>query len=252
MSGLLEFLTNESFLLPFLSTVAASATILLIQFIHRFVSEKKKKLYAVSYITDVCFRVLHSNLILKGNPILPHIEAVKRILGGDNNLLETMFLADEFDILTDRPFEFNHLPEEYKVLLGFDDIEIVQIFETITYLNTNEQKREALNEFVKNNLKSQHMFATKSNQEKLDCLNTYWGYLDEIKHQTDRLIVFVAYLAIPKIRKYIKQKQFVPFSKESTRSVLDKIDDVLEQNLEIVPPQDFLQNLGKGGIAKFL
>ncbi len=58
-------------------------------------------------MTDVTVRLLQSSLIIQGKTILPHIEATKRILKGDSELLEKTLLADEFDILTDSPKRFN-------------------------------------------------------------------------------------------------------------------------------------------------
>ena len=82
-------------------------------------------------MTDVTVRLLHSSLIIQNNTILPHIKATKRIIDGDSNLLNTTLLADEFDILTDGAMKFNHLPEEYKVLIGYDNLRLIQCFETI-------------------------------------------------------------------------------------------------------------------------
>lgn len=173
----MAFLTDEKFLIPFLSalfaTLGASLTILLIQFINRHIKDKKKKIYASSYITDVCFRVLTSNLILKKHTVIPHIEAVKRILKGDEELLNTMFLADEFDMLTDKSFDFNILSEEYKILLGCDDISLIQSYETLIYMIRNDKTRTNFNDFVKQNLKSEHLFKNQSPDKQSDILNTY-------------------------------------------------------------------------------
>ena len=186
------FFTDEKFIIPFLSalfaTLGASLTILLIQFINRYIKDKKKKIYATSYIADVCFRVLTSNLILKKHTVIPHIEAVQRILKGDEELLNTMFLADEFDVLTDKSFDFNILSDEYKILLGCDNINLIQSYEALIYMIKNDKIRTNFNEFVKHNLKSEHFFKNQTPDKQSDILNTYWDYLEKIKHEEDRNI----------------------------------------------------------------
>ncbi len=118
LSWLAILLSNDKFLVPFYATVGAAITLLLLQFVNRRVMDKRKKLYAVAYILDVCYRIQKAAFILQKHTILPNIEATKRILGGDKDLLENMFMADEFDILTAGPVDFNHLSEEHKVLLA--------------------------------------------------------------------------------------------------------------------------------------
>jgi hypothetical protein len=39
--------------------------------------------------------------MLKKHPVISHIKAAKRIIKGDEELLNTMFFSDEFGILTE-------------------------------------------------------------------------------------------------------------------------------------------------------
>ena len=247
-----EFLLNPNFLIPFLSTVCASLTIIILYSIHRYLNDRKKKLYTIAYMVDVSFRLLQTNLILKNNTILPHIEAVKKMIAGDQDLLIKTFLADEFDILTDSTIEFNHLPEEYKVLVGYDNIQLLQAFETILYLNRNDKMRNNFNEFVKQNLKSENSFKNKNQDEQIDILNTYWDYLDKIEHETNRVIAVVLYLFFPSVRRYINKKYFLFCSKRNITSILERTTLLQEKFKEIIPESNFFEKSIRGGIQKII
>lgn len=252
----MAFFTDEKFLIPFLSalvaTLGASLTILLIQFINRYAKDKKKKIYATSYIADVCFRVLTSSLILKKHTVIPHIEAVKRLIEGDEALLNTMFLADEFDILTDKSFDFNILSEEYKILLGCDDISLIQSYEVLIYMIKNDKTCVNFNEFVKQNLKSEHFFKSQSPDKQLDILNTYWDYLEKIKHEEDRSISFILEILMPSIKKYTDSKQFCCFSTESIITTRNKVNNTLSNFKDFLPEKDYIKKTMHGGIQNAL
>ncbi len=251
-SWLASLLSNDHFLVPFYATVGASITLLLLQFVTRWVTDKRKKLYAVAYILDVCHRVRSPAFILLRHTILPHIEATKRILKGDKKLLETMFMADEFDILTAGPVGFTHLSEEYKVLLGYDDIELVQMFEAINYLSLNDTNRLNLNSFVKENLKSRHKFSSLSDDKQKDVLNTYWDYLGSIEHEENRLIAFISAIVIPRMRSYTKELQFLPFSTKAAKAILAKLEADQAEYADLIPGSDFFQRSKTGGIQRVL
>ena len=87
----MTFFTGDKFLIPFLSTLGAALTVIILQFIHRYINDRKKKIYAIGYIMHDCFLLLQSDLILKKHTIIPHLEAIKKIIAGDDELLETMF-----------------------------------------------------------------------------------------------------------------------------------------------------------------
>jgi len=252
----MEFFTDEKFLIPFLSalfaTLGASLTILMIQFINRYIKDKKKKIYATSYIADVCFRVLTSNLILKKHTIVPHIEAAQRILKGDKELLKKMFIADEFDVLTDKSFDFNILSEEYKILLGCDDIILIQSYETLIYMIKNNETKTYFNDFVKHNLKSKHFFKSQIPEKQSDILNTYWDYLDKIKHEEDVSISYILEILIPSIKKYTDSKQFCCFSKKSITATRKKIDITLSQFNDFLPEKGYIKKSIHDGIQKIL
>ena len=248
----MNFFTDEKFLIPFLATLGASSTILLLQFINKDRINKNKKFYACNYMLDVCYRILYSGLILKKHTIVPHIDAVQRMIKGDKKLLETTFLADEFDILTDQPFDFNLLPEEYKVLVGCDDINLIQSYETMIYLVKNERTRRTLNEFVKNNLKSVHFFENQNADKQIDILNTYWDYLDKIQHETDRVISSAIELVIPFIKKYIYKRQFLFFSKRNVNKLIAWETSILDNYKNILPEKEYWKKFISGGIQRAL
>jgi len=252
----MEIFTDEKFIIPFLSalfaTLGASITILMIQFISRYIKDRKKKIYATSYIADVCFRVLTSNLILKKHTIIPHIEAIQRILKGDEELLETMFLADEFDVLTDKSFDFIFLSDEYKILLGCDDISLIQSYESLIYIIKNDKTRTNFNEFVKHNLKSKHFFTSLAPEKQSNILNIYWDYLDKIKHEEDRSISFILEILIPSIKKYTDSKQFCCFSKKSITATRKTIDITLSQFNNFLPEKGYIKKSIHDGIQKIL
>jgi len=89
-----DIFASDRFLIPFLATLGASLTIIVLQFIQRDRQDTDKKMYAISYMMDVCSRIIGNELMLNKHTIIPHIEAAKKIIKGDNGLLKTMFLAD--------------------------------------------------------------------------------------------------------------------------------------------------------------
>lgn len=248
----MAFFTDEKFLTPFLSTLGAALTIIMLQFIHRYINDRKKKIYAIGYIMHDCFGLLQSNLILKKHTIIPHIDVIKKIIDGDDKLLNTMFLADEFDILTDKPIDIDHLSEEYKILLGSDDISLVKSYEALNYLNKSAKTGEVFNDFVKNNLKSEHFFRSQSQDKQLDILNIYWDYLDKIKHETDRNISFILQIILPSIKKYIKSKQFLLFSTKSISALTNEAENSLINFRDVLPEKDYFKKAISGGIQKVL
>lgn len=251
-SKMIEFFLNPNFLIPFLSTVGASLTIIILQSAHRIHDDRKKKLYTVAYMTDVCIRLLQSSLILKKNTIIPHIEAAKKMIAGDQDLLKTTFLADEFDVLVDDAIDFSNLSEEFKVLVGYDDIQLLQAFETILYLNRSDRIKNSFNDFVKLNLKSELSFMNKNQDEQVDILNTYWDYLDKLDHREDRIIAFILHIFIPKVRQYIKRKCFLLYSKKNIRTSLNGVVDLHCKNKNIIQDSNFFEKSISNGIQKIV
>lgn len=249
---MIDFILNPKFLIPFLSTAGASLTIIILQSIHRVDSDRKKKLYTVAYMTDVSLRLLQSSLILKKNTIIPHIEAAKKMIAGDQDLLKKTFLADEFDILTDGAIDFNNLPEEHKVLVGYNDIQLLQAFETILYLNRIDKTRNTLNDFVKLNLKSELSFANKNQDEQVDILSTYWDYLDKLDHEENRIIAFVLHIFLPRVRQYINRMSFLLYSKKNITTQLDGAVDLHNKYRSIIPDSSFFEKSVSGGIQKII
>jgi hypothetical protein len=111
----MESLLLTKVLLPFIATMGAALTIMYINSINRRVKESKQKIYAATYILDSSMRILSAEIIVLVHTIKPHIEASYRIAKGDQKLLETMLLTDEFDILTEAGPDFSHIPNELRI-----------------------------------------------------------------------------------------------------------------------------------------
>jgi len=248
----IEFLTNENFLIPFLSTAGASLTVIFLQFIKKVDTNREEKLYAINFMADVCFRLLSASIIIKKHTIIPHIKATQQILEGDEELINTMFLADEFDVLTDEQIEFDHLPNEYKVLIGRDDMELLQAFEMVLYFSKLNKTKNSFNSYVKENLKSQHGFTEKSPEEKTQILMSYWDYLDKLKGEKDRIISFILYIVKPLLEKYITKKSFLFYSKKNIKQLLDSIDKVKKKYKEMIPGSDHIEKSIHDGIQKII
>ncbi len=123
---------------------------------------------------------------------------------GDNELLTKMFLADEFDILKAPSPEANHLPKDYMLLLGYDDIYLSSSYEMLLYLESSDLERQELNEFVKNKLKNMHSFFKLSEGEKVDILHDYYDRLTSIEHASKRKVFFIVYSLLPRFSAYAK------------------------------------------------
>lgn len=86
-------------------------------------------MFAINYIADASYRILHAGLTIRRRTILPRIKDAIRILEEDDrNILQRMFDANEFDILSERSFNFVSLPKERQILLGCDSIELTRLF----------------------------------------------------------------------------------------------------------------------------
>ena len=247
-----NFLKDEKFLFPFFSTLGATITVLLFQFVQRFVLEKKKKIFALSYIYDVCFRIIESNMILKKHTILPHIEAIERVFKGEAELLKALFDTGDFKILTEKSLNFNLLPEEHKVLVGCDNMKLVQAFEAMVYLYSQNSKSEALNNHVNDYLISETQFLLLSNPEKSEILETYLGNLESVKHENDRVIWFALFIMLPALNKYAKSIQFLGFNMKSIKSSQKQIATKVQLYEELLPDKDLMNKKKESGIQSML
>ena len=245
---MLDFFLNEKFIIPLLATLGASSTIILMQFYARRVKETKQKIYAVNYICDVVHRVLFSEFILLRHTIKPHIELMERITEGDHELLTKTFLSDEFDILKAHSQSFSHLPNEFSLQLGYDDINLVQIFETLLYLNGLEINRKNLNEFVKNNLKSMDNFVAKTGKEQQSILYTYYDYLTSLEHESNRIVTFILRALSPAMKKYIGSYSFWLYSTKNAKDIINKTLLLAKDNKDLIPDKDYMEKVKNGGI----
>ncbi|MEQ5803037.1 hypothetical protein [Halomonas sp. H10-9-1] len=234
--------------LPFLATVGASFTVLIVQTLNQYRKEHRQRLYAVGYMVDVLGRIVHSELIIQTHTIGPHIDATERILSGDRRLLELTLDTDEFDILAAGPMTFIKLPDDHKLLIGYDNIKIIQAFDTLLYLNSDDTNRLALRSFVADNLKSKRKFLEFSDEQQADVLNTYWDYLRSLEHEGKRLAAFSFYVFVPMLRTYISAKKFAIFRTRAISNTLDQIEFLRKQYQDVVPPPDFFEQTRDGGI----
>ncbi len=244
----MEFLTNEKIYLPLLATLGASLAIIGFQAIIRYEKEQKQKIYAINYMLDVAFRILSSTLVIKNHTIVPHIEATKRIIEGDSELLEEMLLTDEFDILKASPMDFSHLPNDFKVLVGYDDIELVQMFDGFLYVSGADENRLHLIEFVKSNLKQINDFISKDEQKREDILNTYRDILESLDHEQRRVLVFVRDILLPSLSHYINGHQFLIFRTSTAKNKISTIVSLIKENSDSFPEEGYMEKVRHGGI----
>ena len=120
-------------------------------------------------MVDVLYKLVQSELIIQKHTIGPHIEATKRILSGDHELLELTLDTDEFDILAAGPLTVIKLPDDHKLLVGYDNIQILQAFDALLYLHADDTGRLALRAFVAGNLKSKKQFLELKEDTKPTC-----------------------------------------------------------------------------------
>ncbi|MEW8338598.1 MAG: hypothetical protein AB2708_02035 [Candidatus Thiodiazotropha taylori] len=201
---------------------------------------------------DVAYRILASTSTVKQKTISPHIEATKRIMKGDDELLEKTLLADEFDILKAKGMIFSHLPNEYKLHIGYDDIELVQMFDALVYLYEEDENRKHLNEFVKGNLKSMNGFLSMAPEKQHDVLNTYWDILSSLDHETNRVMFFVRDVVLPRLNTYTKEFQFALFRTGKVKKKIGAISALIEEYKELLPDPDYMENVRTGGIQREL
>ncbi len=226
--------------------------IIYINSINRRVKESKQKIYAATYILDSSMRMLSAELIVLVHTIKPHIDASYRIAKGDQKLLETMLLTDEFDILTEAGPDFSHIPNEFSLQIGYDDLELVQVYDTLLYLFRSDSTRKSLNNFVKENLKSMDGFLQKEESEKIDILNTYIDYLDRLEHEANRLIHMIVYNVTPRLEGYISNKKLLFYSKSHAKKTIKVTNKLIQQYADYIPEQDFMEKVRNGGIQSEL
>jgi hypothetical protein len=234
--------------LPFLATVGASLTVLAVQSLNQYRKEHRQRIYAAGYMADVLCRLVQSELIIQKHTVGPHIEAIKRILSGDRALLELTLDADEFDILSAGPMSFIQLPQDHKLLVGYDDIRIIQAFDALLYLHSDDSNRLALRSFVAKNLKSKKNFLELSVEHQHDTLNTYWDYLRALEHEGKRLAAFAFHIFSPMLRGYAGSKKFKLFTTKPIFETLDRISSLQSEYKEFVPSQEFFKQSRDGGI----
>jgi hypothetical protein len=244
----MESIFFAKLVLPFLSTLGAALTIMYVNSINRRVKETKQKIYAVSYILDSSMRILSSELVVLIHTIKPHIEASYKIVDGDKTLLEVMLLSDEFDILTEEGPSFSHIPNEFTLQLGYDNIELVQIYDSLLYIYKSDSTRRSLNDFVKLNLKSMDGFSKKDTDQQIDVINTYIDYLCRLEHEANRLLFMITYHVLPKLESYTNSYKFWLYSTKNANRTIINIKEIIRNNAEHIPELDFMEKVRNGGI----
>jgi hypothetical protein len=243
-----NFFSKEKFLVPFLATLVASLTILLVNRLNERSKTKKKKIYAVTYIADSLQRALHCSLIIKIDTIIPHIEAVERILQGEYRILEQMIENDDINILQDDSFHFPSLPENYKILLGIDDIEIIQMWDAFRHL---QEKAAVKKHLWSEELSNFDSFMSLSQQRREQILRQRRDFLERKLLEADRTIQLIR-LFYPRVRRYMDGINFVFRSKTSFRRAISHIEHILASHADYLPPANFLEQRRVSGIKQAL
>ena len=101
-------------------------------------------------------------------------------------------------------------------------------------------------------MKSQHAFGQKTPEVQQDILNTYWDYLDKLRHEEDRNIGFVIDAIAPHIKRYIREKQFLFFSRKSIEKSLRKIEKTISDFRDVLPEKKSPKDIASGGIQRAL
>ncbi|MCF8054090.1 MAG: hypothetical protein K9K75_02580 [Deltaproteobacteria bacterium] len=251
-SSIKAFFQNEKFLFPFFSTLGATLTVLIFQFVSRYVSEKKKKIFAISYMYDVSLRVIEANLILKKHTILPHIGAIERAFEGEAKFVHALFESDDFKILTDNSLNFSLLPEEHKVLIGCDNIKLIQAFEAMLYFFGLKTKSEQLNTHATVNLHSESAFVKHDASKQTEILETYLNNLFSVKHENDRAIWFALHVVLPALNQYSNSLSFLGFNRNSIKSTKNILDTKIQVYKEFLPERNLMGKKKKSGIQAAL
>jgi hypothetical protein len=241
---------SDKLVLPLLATLGASLTILFIQLNSRRIKETKQKIYTASYIMHQCYKILFSELSIVKATISPHIKAIERILEGDEKLLTTMFLTNEFDILKVPSPPIANLPDDYLLMVGYDDILLVSMYETLAYINRDDASRQDLNECVKNKLKNMNAFMVLTEEEKTDILHEYYDLLISIEHASKRKAFFILYQVAPSFSKYVRGYKFWLYSKRSLNAEKEKIKEIAADYKDYLPTADFGNESMNGGIQE--
>ncbi|MGL1903410.1 MAG: hypothetical protein OCC49_14820 [Fibrobacterales bacterium] len=235
-------------ILPFLVTVGASMTILIINKINTTRAEIQKKLYTLNYMMNACDKILHAELIVLNHTINPHLDATQQILKGNSELKHTMFVSGEFNILTDKPISFSGITEENKTLVGYDKIGVIHSYDVLIHNLTNDNDRIALNKFVENCLSSELAFDQYLPEVQKDLLNQYWDHLDRIKHNSERNIFFIHYIITRFVMDYLKDKQFKSYKKDEIYNTIHQTKLLANQYKDLIPDADFMEKVKNGGI----
>ncbi len=128
----------------------------------------------------------------------------------------------------------------------------LQAIELLTALAADNSSDVILNELVKGNLKSELQFNSKKEDEKLDILNTYWDYLDDILRKIDRLNGFIIYALIPILTTYKSRFRFKYFSQKNITENLKLINQLHVEFKVLIPTKEQIANNINNGIQKEL
>jgi hypothetical protein len=247
-----SFFSSSEFLVPFLAALFASLTIIYVNFVNRRIVENKKRLYAVTYIADVSYRIAASTLVLRKHTLSPHLQAAEQMLLGDDELLLQCFEADDFYVATDSPMTFNALPEEQKILIGLDDIDLLQSFEAIVYMHADNGRSRDLNSFVREELSSDRDFFSRSEDERLDTLQRYQNLLARLDHHVSRMLWFVRYIVMPYSHRYVGRSQFFMYPKRTVKGKLRQLAAALASYSEFVPDENYMSRKKNQGVQQAL
>lgn len=248
----MNFYENPNFLLPFLSTLGASLTIIILGFFARLRTEKRQKLLTINYIMDMSYRTLLETAILKKHTVKPHIIAIEKILNGDIKLLAELFKMDDFHILTEKPEVHSYLPNEYLLQVGTDNLKLMQLYNHLLVLKKEYTASDNLNVIVSNHLNDWMKFNDESDSDKTKILDMYGRKLHKVEDSLDRLMWFVLYLIVPEVKIYTDSIISMPYMKNDIRKKLNDINKITEDYSDMIPPSNLMKEIKYSGIQSKL
>lgn len=203
-------------------------------------------------MAETLWQLLHSELIIQKHTIAPHIEAVNRMLDGDRALLEIMFDSDEFDILAAGPMSFITLPQDHKLLVGYDDIRVIHVFDALLYMHTDDSNRLNLRSFVSQKLKSKYAYLGLAPEEQHEILKSYRDLLYALEHEGKRLTAFSLHVVVPALQRFVRSKKFMLFSTKPIFYTLECISALCLEHKDFIPSTEFFEETRHGGIQRAL
>ena len=95
-------------------------------------------------------------------------------------------------------------------------------------------------------------YLTKPVEKQKDILFTYHDYLTSLEHESKRIISFIANTIVPAMKEYLASYRFLLYATGSAQDIIEQIEQLLESNSDLVPNDDYMENVKHGGIQSEL